>query len=207
MIYVLGDSHAAIYNLQGQIEGVELGPVTAYNLIEENSTTQGRTKLLQFIKEKGTEQKYVFLFGEIDCRYHICWDYSRAMRRTIKPLIEYVQPTVNRYFQFLVEMQQQSLCFAPMTIPPAGSDQITIYGWHHPTSAIIRAKVFACFNELLKIACSNYGLPCLDFYDKVVDKDGLIRDGYSKDSCHLLPFAVEFLVHELKRIGWIDGET
>jgi hypothetical protein len=203
MIYVIGDSHAMFYQLARDIVGIHVGPATAYNLINPNSKTQARKKVLHTIEEKGIDEKYVLLFGEIDCRNHICSRYAKVPMENLKPFSFYVKPTTKRYFKFLDELWNRNLRVVPMTIPPAGEWQVTQYGWHHPTSAQVRSKIYACFNDLLKCGCRERGKPCIDFYDRVVGEDGLIRPYYTVDSCHLKPIVIPFLVDELKCIGWM----
>jgi len=203
MIWVIGDSHCQVYSVSDEIEYKWVGAGTAFNLINDDSETQARQKIFEIIKQQGKDQKYLFLFGEIDCRMHICLHYSKIPLRKLMPMETYVKPTVDRYFQFLMELKNRGLIIAPMTIPPAGSDQITKYGYHHPTTAEVRGKIHKCFNDLLKAGCVERGLPCVDFYDRVVGEDGLVRSCYSEDSCHLTPIVIPFLIDELKRVGWM----
>jgi len=218
MIYVIGDSHARSYRqgipiLTEKLEGdsgngigwFEVGPATAYNLIKDNSTVQAKKKIKAFIDKHGLQEKYVFVFGEIDCRLHVFDHYVRNGQ--ISMIEDYVTATVERYLLFLHHMKNYGVNFAVMTIPPTSLIQNTFH-YKNWAAVDLRAKIHAMFNSALKAACRVNGFQVIDFYGKVADEQGHALEGTTSDGCHLhTHVATPLLVKELKRIGWMENGT
>ena len=71
-IVIVGDSHAQILSNLENTFICHLGPITAHNLCEDTSSTQGRIKLFNVIKQLNSNISILGLsFGEIDIRVHI----------------------------------------------------------------------------------------------------------------------------------------
>lgn len=202
MIHVIGDSHATTFSGYPGFIVHWIGPATAHNLIEDNSTTKSKAIIFRLLDNIDINDKILFVFGENDCRVQV---YSAYMSdKQVKPIEDYIKVTVTRYGRFLKLLQERKrLDFAVLTIPPAvyGGQR---YKLSHYASKEVRARINKEFNEQLKLFCQENNIKCIDIYDKLATEDGLIKLNYLRDDIHLNRDVIPFVVEELKKVNMIN---
>ena len=83
LIHIIGDSHIFSFKEIDLFITHHLGPVTAYNLYSQSSSTKSNAKLCKILTKINRNRDIVVMgFGEIDSRIHIYnqlhekwWDY------------------------------------------------------------------------------------------------------------------------------------
>ena len=202
MIHVIGDSHSTIFAGQPGFVVHWIGASTAYNLINDHSTTKSKAITLKLINSLGSNEKALLIFGEIDCRVHIYNNY--VANKKVKPIADYVNETVTRYGEFLKYLQEKNVDFAVMTIQPAGYEYDLLKRQYLPSSGIHR-KINKEFNDQLKFFCKKNHIKFVDIYDKI-GQDGLLNANYLSDDhlgYHLNQRVMPFVLQELRKIEMI----
>ena len=103
-ILCFGDSHVSLF------EGIDLfhvhrvGAATAYNLKNQNSSTQARSKIFNILDSSNSKEAAILLsFGELDIRAHI----PKASLNEELSLDEACHQTVDLYINFCREISQK----------------------------------------------------------------------------------------------------
>jgi hypothetical protein len=179
-IYVIGDSHALRFKDKSFITK-EIVYATAHNLIENDSTSKGREKTLEYLETIDKTSKIVLAFGEIDCRSHILKHNDDAF--------EGVVDTVDRYFQFILEVWKKGwknlIIFAPVTSTPW-----TFELGEFPTEGSVRDRnhVTYMFGKYLEDKCNKHGLMFVSIFDDLLLKQFEPNpDFYQNDHIHIKP--------------------
>jgi len=199
-IHVIGDSHALVFGKSKLFSVHHIGPATAYNLKNENSSTNSNQKLFGII-EKINEFKdiVILVFGEIDCRIHIYYKYMMSNKTT--PISELIDKTVSNYGMVLKQLREININFLVCGIPAAGFEE-NIYKYPFYASPEIRTKIFYEFNERLKNFCGKNNYKYINIYPIVSDKNGFLLQEYADDNVHLnekiIPFIEDWLRKEYK---------
>lgn len=180
-IYVIGDSHALRFKDKSFITK-EIVYATAHNLIEDNSTSKGREKTLEYLETIDKTSKIVLAFGEIDCRSHILKKHSD------EPFVGVVE-TVDRYFQFILEVWKKGwknlIIFAPVTSTP-----FEFNSGEFPTIGSVRDRnhITYMFGKYLEDKCNKHNLMFVSIYDELLLKQFEPNpDFYQKDLIHIKP--------------------
>jgi hypothetical protein len=201
-IHVIGDSHATTFSGYPGFTVHWIGPATAYNLIEDNSTTKSKAIIFGLLHNIDKRDKILVVFGENDCRIQV---YNAYMTdKQVKPIEDYVKATVSRYGKFLKLLKERKgLDFAVLTVPPAvyGGQR---YKLSYYASKEVRAKINKEFNEKLKLFCQENNIKCIDIYDKLATEDGLIKLNYLRDDIHLNRDVIPFVCEELKKVNMMN---
>ncbi|HDK25969.1 MAG TPA: SGNH/GDSL hydrolase family protein [Candidatus Atribacteria bacterium] len=156
---------------------------TAYNLKKDKSTTNSNKKLFTIIdKIKRKKDIVMLVFGEIDCRIHIYYQYKKNNEKfTITELID---RTISNYGEVLEQLDIMDITFCVYGIPPAAKVG-NVYDYPFYASPEMRSKINKEFNKRLKKFCKEKGYKYMDIYSKVVDKNGFILEEYAADTVHL----------------------
>ena len=223
-IYCIGDSHANFFSGSDEMqpewpgEGIKhfhpffrafrIGPVLAYNLCRNNSSTRGREKLMELLSLFPSKSKVMFCFGEIDCRAHIILQAERQKR----PVEGVVRTVAERYFSVIKEVR--GMGFTPLiwnVIPSAPTDinsKINVpakYLFHGTREE--RNDVTRRFNADLKILAIDHDVFFLDFFDKLMNRDGSVKlEYYCQDDIHLAQKAMPIVLEALKKSPEFDKE-
>ncbi|MBU2513334.1 SGNH/GDSL hydrolase family protein [bacterium] len=217
LINCVGDSHANFFsgydipqpewpgeNIRNRypfFKCYRLGPVLAYNLCEENTTTQGREKLFQLLAELDPGSYLLFCFGEIDCRAHI-YLQSQKQKRTTGDIVTEV---VERYFLAIKEVQE--LGFNTLVwnvIPSAPSDineriHVPSQYLFHGTSRE-RNDITGQFNRSLTLLCQEYNIPFISIFDQLINREGTVRRDYYCDEIHLGQTAMPLVLKQFNDV-------
>ena len=198
MIHVIGESHAESFNGHTTYFVTHVIPsVTAYNLVEEHSTSDSRRKVKEVVNRIHPNETLLFVFGEIDCRVHI---FNKYMQNECTiPLSQYISDTVKRYMQFLKELDRKIIV---ANIPPAGYE-LNVMNFPFFGSPKDRALISKTYNLMLKQKCDTEDIPFIDIFDKVVLPNGLANPEYLRDQVHFNHKAIELMQDELRRMKLI----
>ncbi len=217
LISCVGDSHANFFsgydtpqpewpgeNIRNRypfFRSYRLGPVLAYNLCEENTTSRGREKLFQLVTELKPGSYLLFCFGEIDCRAHIHLQSQRQNRTTHAIVTEVVE----RYFSAIKEVQ--NLGFYPLVwnvIPSAPSDindriQVPPQYLFHGTCQE-RNDITDIFNRSLDQLCRETNIPFISIFHQLLNPDGTVNKRFYCDEIHLGQTAMPLVLEKFNQI-------
>ncbi|WP_424358258.1 SGNH/GDSL hydrolase family protein [Methanocella sp. MCL-LM] len=216
LIYVIGDSHSWAFKNQRSFIIRNIGPATAYNLVNRNSTIQSYRKLLKAVEKIDRKKDYVILtFGEIDCRVHF---YNQYMKNNGKVSMDkLMDTTIENYGQVLSELRARGVNFLVYGVLPAARDVVRYppyatkkireevvnsfkSNYHYQASPEMRSYINRRFNQKLKAYCLAHQYKYLDIYPVVADKQGFVRDEFVADEIHvngrIMPYVKEMLKKE-----------
>lgn len=180
-IISIGDSHSRLFaNLQSVIT-YPIGPVTAFNLVKENSSTNGREKLFYILDAySSTENAILLSFGEIDIRAHVikaCIKNRISVRESaIRIAIKYstvISQIVGRGFSVLVQGVHASGSF--------------YNNQSFPTVGRVEDRNYAIkqFNGYLRNFCISLSIPYASLDSLVIDANLKTKNEYMRDGCHI----------------------
>ena len=202
MIYVVGDSHTAIFKNDPMFKVVDIGGATAHNLIDLNSTSNSHQKLQQVMDSIDKKNDFIMLtLGECDCHFHI---YYQAKKRSV-PIGHIIYETVMRYLMALEWMRHNNVEAIVLGIPPAGTyDRFEYDSPGKPyASPEMLAKIYKEFNRKMSKMCELNAYNYLDIYSKTVDEKGFLKKEYAADAVHLNEKALPLIKEMLKgRFIW-----
>ena len=209
MIYVVGDSHTAIFKNDPMFKVVDIGGATAHNLIHEKSTSNSHQKLCEVINSidknpsRFTLEKnnlIMLTLGECDCRFHVYYQSKKRGESTI----DLINETVYYYGLSLRWMLKQDVVpIFVLGIPPPGTYDRFDYDTPGKPYASPNelAYIYREFNRKMKDWCDEQVLVFyLDIYSKTVDENGFLKKEYAADAVHLNQKALPLIK---KKIEWI----
>ena len=187
-IVIIGDSHTYFLDNLENIFICHLGPVTAHNLCEDNSSTRGRIKLFNVIKQLNSNISILGLsFGEIDIRVHII---KSALKNNIS-IEEALIITSRRYLSVVSEIIDMG--FKVILIGPHSSGNWYInpeipHGEESSTIGKVedRNQSITLWNKILKdFASINKNCFFASLSDLFIDPNTLLtRNEFLSDGCH-----------------------
>lgn len=179
-IYVLGDSHAYSFT-HPKFKIYCLGPVTAFNLNNNNSSTKGKLKLLKTLKKIPKNNLVILVFGEIDCRLHIYNNYLKNNKKiTLNKLI---QNTIDNYEKVLKKVQNTHKNLAVFNVVPAG-EQPNIYNYPFYGTREQRQNIAKKFNSKLKKICKKNHIIFIDIFNQLSTPKGNRLEYLKLDRIH-----------------------
>jgi len=197
-IHIIGDSHVNVFRDYPQERVVvhQLGPATAHNLIEDQSTTNSKKQLTEILQHIDKDDKVVLILGEIDCRTHIYKKHTE----TGTPISDLIDETVRRYVDATKPIIDMGIDFAIYSVLPAGR-------WCNPSNQWCpldpRIQIHKEFHEKLSMECKIRGYKMVDVWDKIVDETGNhTQQKYLCDPVHLNGNAIPILIAEINRVFW-----
>ncbi len=213
-IYCLGDSHVGFFSGQNTNRKIRpiwpnkiqdklslfktfhLGPILAYSLMEEKTTSRGREKLFECLKTIPKNSTIILCFGEIDCRCHILKQVQIQNKNTDK----IIQNCIERYLFVIKEIQKLNFnIFIWNLIPPSPFElqedrQFPSYG-----NLKERKEVLLKFNKHLERELKQISIPFISIYKKLTNNEGTLSKKYLLDKIHLNIRAIPFAIKEIKR--------
>lgn len=182
ILYIIGDSHVKVYKRTLGIIVHHIGPATMFNLNKDDSRTRSKNKLWSILDKINKKNKILLVFGEIDARIHIFYQYKKNNE---KYSIEYyIDKTIENYLLVLKKIKNNKYNFAVHGIVPA-SRQGNRYKYKFYPTQKQRIKINKIFNDQLRKSCDKYKYLFFDIYPSVVDKLGTIKYEYAADEVHL----------------------
>lgn len=216
LVHVVGDSHSWAFKRHRSFIIHNIGPATAYNLINQNSTIQSNKKLFEVIDRIDVKKDLVVLvFGEIDCRVHF---YNQYMKHNGKiSLDKLMDMTIANYGTVLCQLKERGINFLVYGVLPASKciirfppyatkkireDLLNSFKNNYPYQASpeLRSTINYQFNEKLKAYCEERGFKYLNIYSVVADENGFIKDEFAADEIHvngkIMPYVKDMLEKE-----------
>lgn len=216
VIHVIGDSHSWAFKKQIPFVINNIGPATAYNLVNKDSTIQSNRKLFQALDKIDSKKDYVILsFGEIDCRVHF---YNQYMKNNGSiSMDELMDTTIENYGEILSQLKERNINFIVYGVLPAARDVVRYppyatkrireelvnsYKKNYPYQASpeVRSYINSRFNEKLKAYCEARGYKYLNIYRVVANERGFVKDEFVADEIHvngkIMPYVKAMLQKE-----------
>jgi hypothetical protein len=170
LINVIGDSHAERFSLCDEVRRFGLGThSTAFNLWKHR-------EIIEDIISNYPDEKWYFMFGEVDCRIHIYLKQKQLNLPTYESLID---NTVDSYLGFLSSLQCPIGVFA---VPPQGFEE-NIYEHEFYADRQTRQNITDSLNTQLLIKCYNQDIEFVDLFLKF--RIGLLDREYFEDDTHM----------------------
>jgi hypothetical protein len=196
LMHVIGDSHALAFQKENFFIVHHVGPATAYNLSSKNSKTKSNEKLLHIVSSINKKKDIaVLVFGEIDSRIHIYYQYMK--RNKFESIPQLVDQTVTKYGQTLKLLEDMGLFFIVYGIPPASREE-NIHKYPFYSDKETRILISKEMNNRLKSLCLQNGYPYVDLQSKFADASGFISEEFAADKVHLNQKAAVLVAKELK---------
>ncbi|MDY0313769.1 MAG: hypothetical protein RBR32_01700 [Bacteroidales bacterium] len=216
MIHVIGDSHVSFFigkneivpeyppycGINNQFSVYRIGAPIAFNLLKENTTYKAREKILYILPLILPEDKVLFSFGEIDCRYHIGKNVRRGYSQAHN-----VYKCVERYVDGLLDLMYNfsNISFGvwgpiPSTKLPqsCSSRDCPITG-----DMLERNQITLTFNVFLEQKSKEFGFKFFTLFYDLVDSYMGTDLSYYMDNIHLNQKAMPLALGELAKKGWI----
>lgn len=196
VIHVIGDSHTQAFFFQRPFIVHYIGASTAYNIDEGTSTRKTKNKLGRIVSKIDAEKDILMLvFGEIDARIHIYYQYEKRDRQfTIEQLINM---TIEKYGKKIIQLKSKGIDLCIYGIPPAAVTEKNHYGYRFYGTPAQRSAISRSFNKSLKAFCEDNGLLYIDVQSVTADPEGFIKSGYNMDDIHvnskIVPFTRDFI--------------
>jgi len=196
---MIGDSHVKMFRRNRMFVVHHLGAATAHNLGNPTSTTNSNRKLFNIIDKIGRKDVVVLVFGEIDCRVHIYYQYKK--NNESRAIGELIDDTVLSYGRALEKLREAGVNFLVYGVPPATKVRNEYrYPFYAPPE--IHSQINTMFNERLKEFCEETGYVYIDVHSRFSDENGFMLREYAADEIHLNGKVVDYLKGELKeRLG------
>jgi len=215
VLHCIGDSHSTFFRGQDQIamdhspsrpmrffKVHHVGPVLAFNLVREGTTTQGRETIFEILENEVPANAWVMpVFGEIDCRAHI----QIQSEKQGKPIEQIIESCVANYAQFLDELLAKGYSVISYNVIPSGPYRCKYHLKKeslYPTygSQRQRNRISKQFNGLLRMEYHKRQLPFLENFDLLIDAQERTKGKFYMDKIHL---SMRALPMTLERLGAI----
>jgi lysophospholipase L1-like esterase len=196
LVHVIGDSHIVAYKRINLFITHYVGPATAYNLYSQSSKTKSNAKLFRILKKINKKRDIlVLVFGEIDSRMHIYYQYMKQGR--VISMSQLIDKTIQNYNKVLELIEKEGFSFFVYGIPPAARLE-NVY--HFPFYADEETRVIISreFNEKLKEFCARKKYRYLDIQSKFADESGFISKAFAADRVHLNETAAAIMADEIR---------
>jgi lysophospholipase L1-like esterase len=194
LIHVIGDSHGKVFRGHRQFIVHHLGASTAHNLIKSSSTTNSNKKLFNLVERINSRDVVLLVFGEIDCRIHIYYQYKRNNEK--KTIAELIDETISNYGAILNQLHNLNINFIVHGVPPATQVR-NEYRYPFYASPEVHCQINALFNESLKTFCKANGYPYIDIHSQFSDDNGFMLQEYAADEIHLNSNVADYVKREL----------
>jgi len=210
VIHCIGDSHASFFSGQNGMQprwpekasnvipflnSYRLGAVLAYNLCQEGSSSHGREKLFNLLREIPKGSYVLMSFGEIDCRAHLIKQAQKQNRL----ITEVVPECVKRYFDVLLEIKKDFNVIAWAVIPSTSLENIIDPRYPHVGSNHERNDVTKIFNDNLKMLAQKNAIPFISIFHQLIYPDGSTNNKFFIDKIHLSQRAMPLFIKQLEK--------
>jgi len=195
VVHVIGDSHGKLFRWHRPFVVHHLGAATAHNLAKASSTTGSNRKLFDIIGRVSSKDIVMLVFGEIDCRIHLYYQYKKGNES--RPLAELVDDTIASYGSVLEKIRALGIEPVVQGVPPATRVRNEYrYPFYAPPEA--HSRISRMFNERLRALCESNGYRYIDVHTGFSDADGFMLEEYAADEIHLNGKAAEHVKRELR---------
>lgn len=215
VIYCIGDSHSNIFSGHNKMQPIwpishkdllaglrafRVGPALAYNLVNENSTTGGRKKILSILDEIPINSKILLCFGEIDCRKHIV---KQAEKQSVS-IDSVAQKVAQNYIKFAKELIKTGYKVCILAATPTTKYDLSRTQMSYGTYAQ-RYEATSALNKYLEIYCEEDSLIFANPNALLLTRTKTPKIRYYVDSIHLSQFALPIILHTLTSVGFLPS--
>jgi len=219
-IHCIGDSHVSFFSGTDRLvpawpersvdrlpffRTYRVGPALAWSLGHPGTTARGREQTEEILRTAVPPGSPVlFLFGEIDCRYHLLKQAEKQGREVSELAGECAEAYSAAATVLAGEGRPVLFCSPPASTPEnrEGAEET------FPTagSGAKRNAATRAFNDRLRERCAERKIPFVDFLDALVGPDGATRMGLYRDPIHLSQRAMPLALAALRR-AWPDCDA
>jgi hypothetical protein len=181
LILSIGDSHSRLFSDLNAVKIFHIGPVTAFNLVKENSSTKGREKLHEILDTHSPSEVAILLsFGEIDIRAHVI---KAAIKEGLS-VKESAIRTASKYSKAISEIISRGFSVLVQGVHASGS---TYDNQSFPAVGRVEDRNYAVkqFNEHIRTFCVSQLIPYASLDSLVINSDLKTNNEYMCDGCHL----------------------
>lgn len=181
LILSIGDSHSRLFSDLDGVKVFHIGPVTAFNLVKENSSTKGREKLYEILDIHSPSEVAILLsFGEIDIRAHVI---KAAMKDGLS-VKESAIRTASKYSNAISEIISRGFFVLVQGVHASGS---TYNNQSFPAVGRVEDRNYAVkqFNEYIRNFCVSQLIPYASLDLLVINSSLKTKNEYMCDGCHL----------------------
>ncbi len=193
--YVIGDSHTLCFQHEKFIIK-HIGPATAYRLIFDKTTSDGKEKIIRYINKiyNNKQINIIFVFGELDVRIHI----NKASKLKKISLDKVIQNTVVSYMKFLrfIKNKYPGINIYVFNILPQG-EQKNIYKYSFYANRKTRLKIAKKVNKKLSQYSKINNFKFIYIFDYLVDKYGNRKKEYIFDNVHYNRKIVPYILNQI----------
>ena len=195
-LHCIGDSHASFFGGADMMQPswpkpaknrfpffrcYRLGPVLAYSLSREGSTSKGRERLFEVLSTLPHGADVLLCFGEIDCRAQL----SKQAEKANRDVGELVDECVASYVAVGREVTALGFNIAYWQVPPPTT--MVRHEWEFPAvgSYEEHLAITLRFNASLAAAAAEAGHGWLSVFEKLTNSEGRPRANFFLDGIHL----------------------
>jgi hypothetical protein len=181
LILSIGDSHSRLFSDLDGVKVFHIGPVTAFNLVKENSSTKGREKLYEILDTHSPSEVAILLsFGEIDIRVHVI---KSAIKDGLS-VKESAIRTASKYSNVISEIISRGFSVLVQGVHASGS---TYDNQSFPAIGRVEDRNYAVkqFNEYIRSFCVSQSIPYASLDSLVINRSLKTNNEYMCDGCHL----------------------
>jgi lysophospholipase L1-like esterase len=208
-IYCIGDSHVSVFlgqdalapiwpqkanSLLPYFEIFRIGPITAYNLSEKNSTTKGREKLETIIKNIDKKSIIILSAGEIDCRIHLL-KQAKINNYTYR---EAANILATKYITFVNTIKELGYNICILLPPPTKYTTEDTIGYPTYGSEEQRNEITKILSNELIMLCEVSKIPFIGIFDRATQNNKTNKD-YLWDGIHLSTKALPILIEQINQ--------
>jgi len=204
MIYVIGDSHVAIFSIYNDqnymlplnkmcksplhsLCSYRTDPHTAYNLINKINEFE------QIIRELDIKDEdiLIFSYGEVDIRCHIGFHNSYGVESVVNSAIE-------NYLRFLLHFKKKYNVGVWGPIASGADNGMQGNGRPSFKTSIERNKITKMFNNRLEERCDQHNIIFKSIFKTLLSNDRDTNTAYYVDGVHLNIHAQPLVFNEFK---------
>ena len=222
MIYIIGDSHTALFtgtnDIQpkwpsefGKINNLDRIPLIKTFRISAGTAYNSKSKAVPIINEiikcnNITELDTIILcFGEVDCRAHLIKQFSIQKIEINKIILE----CVNRLLETILYYKKKGfniVGYGPVaTFKDENKNNIPVNRYFG--NEVLRNKVTQFFNNYYKNLCYNNDIPFFTIFNYLIDSNLKSKKNYHTNDCmHYSTKVLPFILEEMELISLISKE-
>lgn len=191
IILCVGDSHAEAFdNKYLKLENTKsyyysVNGATAVGILNPNSATDARKKILRYLKLVPQDINLVLSFGEVDCGFLI-WYRKQNNNENVEMQFE---KTFKNYSKFIVKISKnfKNLFIYNVPIPTLKEYDKKIYKWslRKDINATLKQRTWLTtkFNKWLKNYCNINNYTFIELGNLVIDKNtGMVNKKFANKS-------------------------
>ena len=183
-IFVLGDSHALVFNHDlfklafpfSRFEVCSVGGATASGLESPNSKTQAQETFARALQAAPEDSTVLLLLGEVDTGF-VIWYRAKKYALSVDEMMSQAVENYLRLIMIVKERHSPIVISTPLPTIADGSALGDVANQRKGISATQheRTELTIRFNAAIQSHCSSLGIPCLNLDKDSIGTDGIVR--------------------------------